>query len=302
MAPKVDLTGQRFGIVSVLEKLTEKKGTSYLYLCKCDCGNIRKYTSNILKSGIKSCGCQQFKGRPKDITGKKKNMLTAIESTGRKSGNGDYIWKFQCDCGNTTETTIGRFNSNHTKSCGCKMKDIWLGRDEYHGGSKTKTYKSWMKMLERCYDPSSVSYDEYGERGILVCEEWKNSYKNFLKDMGERPEGCTLDRIDNTKGYFKENCRWATHQQQARNNYGLPRNNTTGVKGVMWDEKSPGKWYACAQWRDLEGKVKKASFSVKKYGEKKAFEMAVEARKNAIEELNKLGADYSEQHTGNYKR
>lgn len=84
-------------------------------------------------------------------------------------------------------------------------------------GYLTPTYISWRSMKQRCYDPGSTQYHWYGERGITVCDEWRNDYGQFLADMGERPEGLTLDRINPDGNYEPSNCRWATAQEQARN-------------------------------------------------------------------------------------
>lgn len=100
-----------------------------------------------------------------------------------------------------------------------------------HGMSYTSTYRSWLSMRNRCYRKGSEKYPMYGAKGIKVCKRWRNSFENFLEDMGERPEGMTLDRIDGTKGYSPSNCRWATPTQQARNTR-IRKDNTTGVKGV----------------------------------------------------------------------
>mgnify|MGYP003134580480 CR=1 FL=1 len=89
--------------------------------------------------------------------------------------------------------------------------------NERHGLSNTKTWKSWRSMRERCSNPNNPNWDNYGDRGITVCGRWNQSYLNFLSDMGERPEGTTLDRIDSNKGYEKKNCRWATIKTQNNN-------------------------------------------------------------------------------------
>lgn len=90
-----------------------------------------------------------------------------------------------------------------------------------HGHTKsniiTQTYNSWKAMKARCYQKNNSRYYNYGAKGITVCEEWKNSFATFVADMGERPQDCTLDRIDNAKGYLKENCKWSNKFEQARN-------------------------------------------------------------------------------------
>jgi hypothetical protein len=84
-------------------------------------------------------------------------------------------------------------------------------------GQQTPTYKSWAAMKNRCCDPGATHYQHYGGRGITVCDRWLKSFADFLADMGERPEGHTLDRIDNDGNYEPSNCRWATPKQQAAN-------------------------------------------------------------------------------------
>jgi len=101
-----------------------------------------------------------------------------------------------------------------------------------HGMSRTKTYKSWLSMRERCNNPNRENYKNYGGRGIIICDRWI-SFDNFIIDMGERPNGKTLDRINNNKGYSKENCRWATNVIQGRNQR-IRKDNTSGVRGVTF--------------------------------------------------------------------
>jgi hypothetical protein len=105
----------------------------------------------------------------------------------------------------------------------------------------SSTYKAWTSMRSRCRNPLDRNYPNYGGRGIAVCKEW-DSYDKFKEDMGEQPEGSTLERIDNDKGYYKGNCKWATHIEQGRNRR-LQSNNTSGIKGVQF-EKRDRRWRA----------------------------------------------------------
>lgn len=285
-----------------IRKVEGKKVADFL----CSCGATCTKNYNYVKTGqTSSCGgCPKKSKNKKDITGIKKNKLTALSCTGEKSINGDYLWLFQCECGNTTTTTIGRFNYGKTSSCGCVAKESQRNRDDFHGMRNTPEYRSWRKMKERCCDPNNKDYKDYGDRGITVCDAWVNDFKQFYTDMGPKPEiegeFITLDRIDNSKGYSKDNCRWATQKEQSRNNYGLRTNNKSGVKGVHKDTtKSKYTDYWCAHWNSVTSKVCKKAFSVKTYGEELAFFLACEYRQHQIDLLNLQGAGYSEQHTIN---
>lgn len=109
-------------------------------------------------------------------------------------------------------------------------------------GKKSKTYNSWLNMKSRCNNPEVPEYVWYGAIGIKVCERWNTSFVDFLADMGERPEGTTIDRIDPKKDYEPGNCKWPTPTEQNLN-IGIRSDNTSGVKGVFYDKRRK-KWYA----------------------------------------------------------
>lgn len=130
-------------------------------------------------------------------------------------------WLCKCECG--TERTVLRQSlaEGRSKSCGCFNLEAIARRNHKHGhapaGGETGTYLKWKSMKRRCFDVKAKGYRYYGGRGITVCERWRDSFANFLADMGECPFGRTLDRKDPNGNYEPSNCRWATYAEQTRN-------------------------------------------------------------------------------------
>lgn len=141
-----------------------------------------------------------------DISGQKFGRLTALKFIG------DGKWLCRCECGGFSRPSISALRKGNSTTCGCGVRAATFK----HGMSKTAIHQAWRVMRDRCNNPNSKSYHNYGGRGIKVCERWE-SFSNFLSDMGVRPEGCDIDRIDNDKGYSPENCRWVTRSQNLRN-------------------------------------------------------------------------------------
>lgn len=128
-----------------------------------------------------------------------------------------------CDCGRTTVVAGSNLRNGHTTSCGCyqseKRAESHTTHGHLKGNNRHPLYATWCEMRHRCNSPTHKQFQDYGGRGIVVCDEWqgKNGFTTFLTDMGERPPGYSIDRIDNDLGYTKGNCRWACNITQANN-------------------------------------------------------------------------------------
>lgn len=161
-----------------------------------------------------------------DMVGRRYGRLEVVEFYGSKKGQ--RRWLCRCDCGGTAVVQTSHLVSGNNRSCGClhieaAKKNIkpLLRRRLRHGHTQlgktpSPTYQSWRKMIQRCTNPKTKYFGMYGGRGIKVCASWR-VFENFLLDMGERPNGKTLDRIDTNGDYCKSNCAWKTPHEQNRN-------------------------------------------------------------------------------------
>jgi hypothetical protein len=140
----------------------------------------------------------------------------------------------RCDCGNIKFVSVYKLRSSQSKSCGCLQAEITSKRSLAHGFSRTRTrvYRIWCCMITRCINPNASNYGRYGGRGIKVSEQWRK-FENFLRDMGEPPEGFSIDRLNNNGNYCRENCAWRSPLDQAKNRRKRTRGKTDVDKSYI---------------------------------------------------------------------
>ena len=234
MKIRKNLEGEKFGRLTVIKFYDGNIKGRYKWECLCECGNSSYVERSDLTTGkVLSCGCLKSEITSNrlvdDLTGKIFNDLKVVSQAGRTNA-GKVKWNCVCVCGNNIVASGGSLKRGQ-KSCGkCGVRN-----------TGSAAYKSWEAMRQRCLNPNSTHYEYYGGRGITIDESW-GSFEVFYADMGERPEGYTLERIDCNLGYSKENCKWDTRSNQSYNTR-MQVNNTSGKTGVTWSEKD-GRWLA----------------------------------------------------------
>lgn len=237
MGALVDLTGKAFGSLTVIKRdETKRHNKQAHWVCKCECGNITVVSGRNLRTGItKTCGANIHKigQNMRDLTGQKFGRLTVIQR-GKIVKPGVVTWLCKCDCGKHKEIKGYSLRAGLTQSCGCYRSERATEVNSTHGLSKTRLYGIWASMIARCYKPYIDGYENYGGRGITVCDEWLNNPEAFIEwalSHGYR-DNLSIDRIDCNGNYEPDNCRWADWYEQGankRNNRHITYNGETHI-------------------------------------------------------------------------
>lgn len=227
IANYIDLTGQKFGRLTVKKKQKSDENNNVIWECECDCGNLCTVSTSSLRNGSKrSCGClaiEVSKAREVDITGMKFGRWTALYRV-EDVNSVNPMWVCRCECGTQKEIDKSSLIDGRSKSCGCLRQEIVKDLHTKHDGCNDRLYGVWKDMKSRCYNKNIRSYKDYGGRGIKICESWKNDYAEFKKwayengyDENAQKGDCTIDRIDVNGDYCPENCRFVDSKLQAQN-------------------------------------------------------------------------------------
>lgn len=191
-----------------------------------------------------------------DMTGRKYGRLTAISEVPSKR---PIHWLCRCDCGTVKEVIGASLRNGTTASCGCLAVEIAARRTTKHGMARTRIYTTWAGMIQRCTNKKAAGYHSYGGRGIKVSPRWMK-FENFFADMGDKPDGLTLERIDNDGDYEPSNCRWATMAEQSANKRGTVWFDHRGHLRTALDIAAAGNIHR----QTLISRVEKLGWSVEK--------------------------------------
>lgn len=240
--------GVKHGRLTIIRESFKKNGR-YFVECKCDCGNKHIVRTDSLTSGSsKSCGCLRRESKYEVKKGEKYGKLTVVSEQFIRKGKMSV--RCECECGEETVVIIYKLINGDTVSCGCLKAKRGKELNYKHGLSNTRIYSIHGGMLARCYNPNSAGYEYYGGKGIDVYKEWHDveAFVAWAKDNGYE-EHLTIERLNNDKGYYPDNCTWIPHNEQNINK-GIKKNNKSGYPGVDLMKRT-GKYRA----RGFEGGV-----------------------------------------------
>jgi hypothetical protein len=253
MPKTIDMISQRYGNWEVLSQGGKDKRGAIMYLCRCDCGTQREIVGYSLRRGDSTnCGCKINKiGKEgKDLSGQNFTNWTVLRRNG-KDIHGALLYECHCECGTVRDIAGYSLRNGDSKSCGCLQasktsvradgKTTHWSPTKTHGMKGTPEYTAWAAMKGRCSNPNYENYPNYGGRGITVCKEWDDSFEAFYADVGPRPEGHSLDRIDVNGNYEKNNVKWSCSEEQC--------NNRTNARYLTHD----GRTQTIAQWSKETG-------------------------------------------------
>lgn len=228
MRKRIIELGTKYNLLTYIGKdeLRSKIESTSHGIWQCECGSVKTILDlAVIKGNTKSCGCylsKKLRSKRKKIDiGARYNMLTYLQDNEEASKDPKIYGKryascgdWQCDCGKIKVIRNADVLKGNNKSCGCNH-DLF---NTTHGASKTVEFVAWNSMKQRCYYLKAPMYENYGGRGIKVCDRWLNSFENFFEDMGKRPSPKhSLDRKEVNGNYEQSNCRWATPIEQANN-------------------------------------------------------------------------------------
>lgn len=223
-----DYTGQQYNEWTVIGLSPRNTCKKTKWVCKCSCGTIKDlYVASIVNGLSKSCGCLR---EVQDLRNRVFGRLVVKSMVRATTGRRKIYWECLCSCGNTVFVETGNLISGSTISCGC-YKQERLSKVAYrHGHGRERIYKNFLNMHQRCENPNSLWYKNYGARGIFVCDEWSDfqTFYEWAQNNGYQ-RGLTLDRIDVDGPYAPWNCRWATSFQQGNNRRNTIRITYNGI-------------------------------------------------------------------------